>query len=179
MRKISPNDLRHVFRNNISLQDFKDFILNINMPRITHKTRTKHLNRKTMKDIDNFLGGINGKSLASEKLVYDDNIKEAFHRKFRKENAREFNIYARYFTSNQFKELLERLLFGLLNLSKLGDFWVIEYHVENKIEPQYQVLSPMNKDQLESYVINYLQNEQDVFDGSYNFFNAIPVISKV
>ncbi|GMO13191.1 MAG: hypothetical protein Ta2E_02070 [Mycoplasmoidaceae bacterium] len=36
--------------------------------------RAKHLNRKNIKDIDNFLGNSDCKRLASEKLVFDDNI---------------------------------------------------------------------------------------------------------
>ncbi|GMO13194.1 MAG: hypothetical protein Ta2E_02080 [Mycoplasmoidaceae bacterium] len=32
----------------------------------------------------------------------------------------------------------------------------------------------MNKDQLKLYIINYLQNEQPILDGSNNFLDTIP-----
>jgi hypothetical protein len=54
------------------------------------------------------------------------------------------------------------------------DSWYIEYHVNGGNEPRYQILSPLYEVKLEEYIGIYLNNEYDVLDGSYIFFDAIP-----
>jgi hypothetical protein len=53
------------------------------------------------------------------------------------------------------------------------DFSYIEYHVKGENEPRYQILLPLNEGKLEVYIDIYLNNETDVLDGSYFFFDAI------
>jgi hypothetical protein len=66
------------------------------------------------------------------------------------------------------------LLQGLLNRGRLTDSWRIEYYAKNENEPRYQVLSPMNQDQLQIYIDNFLTQNQEIQEGSSNFFDAIP-----
>jgi hypothetical protein len=54
------------------------------------------------------------------------------------------------------------------------DSWYIEYYIKGENEPRYQILSPLNERKLEEYIDRYLNNESDVLDGSYFFFNDIP-----
>jgi hypothetical protein len=54
------------------------------------------------------------------------------------------------------------------------DSWYIEYHVKCENEPRYQILSQLNEGKLEEYIDIYLNNQSDVLDGSYFFFDAIP-----
>jgi hypothetical protein len=52
------------------------------------------------------------------------------------------------YKNNQFKELFETLLLGLMQKTNSGDSWYIEYNVKGEDEPRYQILSPMNEDKL-------------------------------
>ncbi|GMO12586.1 MAG: hypothetical protein Ta2E_00880 [Mycoplasmoidaceae bacterium] len=120
--------MRHILRNILDSHEFKEFVSNITKPSINKKIKqTKHKNRKTLKLINTFLETIDGNLLPAERHMFGDNIRRIFHRNIRKENAREFVINIRYSTSDQFKYLLERLLFGFLNVSKIGDSCVIKY----------------------------------------------------
>jgi hypothetical protein len=54
------------------------------------------------------------------------------------------------------------------------DSWYIEYHVKGENEPRYQILSPLNEGKLEEYIDFYLNNESEILERSYFFFDAIP-----
>jgi hypothetical protein len=54
------------------------------------------------------------------------------------------------------------------------DSWYIEYNVKGENESRYQILSPLNENKLEEYIDLYLNNQSEVLDGSYFFFDAIP-----
>jgi hypothetical protein len=62
-----------------------------------------------------------------------------------------------------------------MSKTNLGDSWYIEYSVKGEDEPRYQILSPMNEDKLLMYIDTYLTNEQYYIDGSYNFFDVLPL----
>jgi hypothetical protein len=74
----------------------------------------------------------------------------------------------------QFKELLEKLLLGLMSRANYTDSWYIEYNVKGENETRYQILSPLTENKLGEYIDLYLNNETEVLDGSYFFFDAIP-----
>jgi hypothetical protein len=46
--------------------------------------------------------------------------------------------------------------------------------VKGEYELRYQILSPLNEGKLEEYIDIYLNNESDVLEGSYFFFESIP-----
>jgi hypothetical protein len=54
------------------------------------------------------------------------------------------------------------------------DSWYIEYHVKGVNISRYQILSPLKEGKLEEYIDIYLNNESDVLERSYFFFDAIP-----
>jgi hypothetical protein len=74
----------------------------------------------------------------------------------------------------QFKELLEKLLLGLMSWANYTDSWYIEYNIKRENEPRYQILSPLNEGKLEEYIDTYLSNEVETLAGSYFFFDVVP-----
>jgi hypothetical protein len=73
------------------------------------------LNRQTINKSDTFLKNVNGIPLQNERLIFDDNIIGTYQRKFKKENAREISFDTKKYRRAQFKELLEKLLLGLMS----------------------------------------------------------------
>jgi hypothetical protein len=67
------------------------------------------------------LKGAIGNPLQNEKLVFDNNIVDIYQRKFKKENAREIIFDTSKYRRPQFKELLERLLLGLMYRANYRD----------------------------------------------------------
>jgi hypothetical protein len=132
------------------------------------------LTKQTINKIDTFLKDVNGNPFANERLIFDNNIVGRYQRKFKKENALEISFYTSRYRRAQFKELLERLLLGLMSRANYTDSWYIEYNIKRENEPRYQVLSPLNEGKLEEYIDKYLNNESDVLAGSYFFFDAVP-----
>jgi hypothetical protein len=61
-----------------------------------------------------------------------------------------------------------------MNRVNYTETWYIEYYLKGEKEPRYQNLSPLYEDKLKEYIDIYLNNESDVLDGSYFFFDAIP-----
>jgi hypothetical protein len=112
--------------------------------------------------------------LQKKRLIFDDNIVGRYRHKFKKENAREISFDTSKYRRSQFKELFEKLLLGIMSRSNYTDSWYIEYHVKGENEPRYQILSPLDEGKLEEYIVIYFNNESDVLDGSYFFFDAIP-----
>jgi hypothetical protein len=121
-----------------------------------------------------FLKNVNGTTLNNEKLIFDNNITGTYERKFKKENAREIIFDTSNYKQDQFKELIERLLLGLMSHANYTDSCYIEYYIKGENEPRYQVLSPLNEGKLEEYIDTYLNNEVEGLAGSYFFFDAIP-----
>jgi hypothetical protein len=142
VNNISKNELINVFKARNANKEYNDLTSNINIPDTPKKVQTKHLSNNVIRNIDKFLNTIDGKKLDNEKLRYNKDITGT--QKFSKINAREFEINTNHYTQNQNKELFERLLLGVINVSHLGDSWYIEYKIKNEDEPRYQVLSPMN-----------------------------------
>jgi hypothetical protein len=50
----------------------------------------------------------------------------------------------------------------------------IEYHVNGENEHRYQILLPLNEGKLEEYIEIYLNNESEILESSYFFFDDIP-----
>jgi hypothetical protein len=150
--------------------EFNELTKDINMPNI----QANKLNRQTINKIDTFLKNINGTPLNNGRLVFDNNIVGTYQRKFRKENAREIIFDTLNYRKPQFKELLERLLLGLMSRPNYTDSWYIEYYFKGENEPRYEVLSMLNEGKLEEYIDTYLNNEADTLAGLYFFFDAIP-----
>jgi hypothetical protein len=167
---ITKNDMKRIAANRRTNNEFNELTKDINMLNIP----TTKLNRQTINRIDNFPKNLNGIPLNNERLVFDNNIVGTYQRKFKKENAREIIFYTHNYKRDQFKELLERLLLGLMSKANYTDSWYIEYNIKGENEPRYQVLSPLNENKLEEYIDTYLNNENDVLASSYFFFNAIP-----
>jgi hypothetical protein len=150
--------------------EFNELTKNINMSNIP----TTKLNRQTINRIDKFLKGVNGIPLNNERLVFDDTIVGTYQGKFKMENVREITFDTRNYRRDQLKELLERLLLGLMSKANYTDSWYIEYNIKGENEPRYQVLSLLNEGKLEEYIVTYLNNESDVLAGSDFFFDAVP-----
>jgi hypothetical protein len=72
-------------------------------------------------NINNFISRFNGQSNNNERYKYNDTLKGTFHLKFSNVNAKEFEINIKHYTRNQFKELFESLLLGLMDKIHLGD----------------------------------------------------------
>jgi hypothetical protein len=83
--------------------------------------------------------------LNNERLVFDNNITDSYQFKFTKENASEIIFDTSRYRRPQFKELLERLLLGLMSKAIYTDSWYLEYNIKVENEPRYQVLSPKMK----------------------------------
>jgi hypothetical protein len=62
---------------------------------------------------------VNGTPLINERLVFDNNIVGTYQSKFRKENACEIIFDTHNYRRPQFKELLERLLQGLMSRANI------------------------------------------------------------
>jgi hypothetical protein len=167
---IPKNDRKRIAANRRTNNEFNELTRDIKIPNIP----SNKLNRQTINKIDTFLKNVNGIPLNNERLVFDNNIVGAYQRKFKKENAREIIFDTHNYRRAQFKELLERLLLGLLFHANYTDSWYIEYYIKGENEPRYQVLSPLNEGKLEEYIDIYLNNESDVLVGSYFFFDAVP-----
>jgi hypothetical protein len=120
------------------------------------------------------LKNVNGIPLLNEKFVFDDNIVGTYQRKFKKENAREIIFDTSKYRRPQYKELLERLLLGLMSRANYTDSCYIELYIKGENEPRYQVLSPLHEGKIETYIDLYLNNEIEALAGSYFFFDAIP-----
>jgi hypothetical protein len=145
------NDMKRIAANRRTNNEFNELTRNINMPNIP----VNKLNRQTINRIDNFLKNVNGIPLNNERLVFDSNIVGTYQRKFKKENAREIIFYTQGYRRDQFKELLERLLLGLMFRANYTESWYIEYNIKGESEPRYQVLSPLNENKLEEYIDTY------------------------
>jgi hypothetical protein len=104
--------------------------------------------------------------LQNERLWFDCNIIGTYQIKFKNENASEITFEIQNYTRHQFKELLEKLLWGLIAQSNYTDSWYIEYYIKNENEPRFQILSSLNECKLEDYIDIYLNNESDVLEGS-------------
>jgi hypothetical protein len=149
---------------------FNELTKDINMPNIP----VTKLNIQTINRIDTFLKSENGIPLNNERLVFDNHIVGTYQRIFKKENAREIFFDTHNYRPEQLKELLERLLLGLMARANYTDSWYIEYNIKGENAPRYQVLSPLNEGKLEEYIDTYLNNESDVISDSYFFFDAVP-----
>jgi hypothetical protein len=111
-----------------------------------------------------------------------DFIKDVLPLKYLDKINRELNISCEVafvddtgnYRCDQFKELLERLLLGLMSRANYTDSWNREYFIKGENEPRYQVLSPLNENKLEEYIDTYLNNESEVLASSYFFFDAVP-----
>jgi hypothetical protein len=97
-----------------------------------------------------------------------------YQHKFKKENASEIIFDTHNYRSPQFKELLEKLLVGLMPCANYTDSWYIEYYIKGENEPRYQILSPLSEGKLEEYIDTYLTNKDETLAGSYFFFDPIP-----
>jgi hypothetical protein len=139
------NDMRRIAANRRKNNEFNELTRNINMPNIPATTLTRQIINK----IDTFLKRVNGNPLQNEKLVFDDTISGTYQLKFKKENAREIIVDTYNYRRPQFKELLERLLLGLMSRTNYMDSWYLEYNTKGENEPRYQVLSPINEGKLE------------------------------
>jgi hypothetical protein len=151
---ITKNDMKRIAGNRHTNNEFNELTKDIYMPNI----QANKFNKQTINKIDMFLKNINGTSLNKERLVFDNNIVGTYQRKFNKENASEIIFDTHNYRRNQFKELLERLLLGLLSRANYTDSWYIEYSIKGENEPRYQVLSPLNENKLEEYIDTYLKN---------------------
>jgi hypothetical protein len=138
------NDLRRIAANRRTNNEFNELTRNINMPNIP----VNKINRQTINKIDMLLKNLNGNPLQNERLVFDNTITGTYQRKFIKENAREIIFDISNYRRHQFKELLERLLLGLMSHANYMDSWYIEYNIKGENEPRYQILSPLNKGKL-------------------------------
>jgi hypothetical protein len=168
--KISKNDMKRIASNRRTNNEFNELTKDINMPNI----QANKVNKQTINKIDTFLKGVNGTPLNNERLVFNNTIIGTYQRKFKNENAREIFFDTRNYRREQLKDLLERLLLGLMSNANYKDSWYIEYNIKGENELRYQVLSPLNEDKLEEYLDVYLNNESKVLAGSYFFFDDIP-----
>jgi hypothetical protein len=132
------NDMKRIAANRRTNREFEELTRDINMPNI----RPNQLNRKITDKIEILLKGVNVNPLQNEKLVFDDNIVGTYQHKFKKENSREISFDTSNFRRLQFKELLEKLLLGLMNHANYTDSWYIEYNIRGENEPRYKILSP-------------------------------------
>jgi hypothetical protein len=164
------NDMKRIAANRRANNEFNELTKDINIPNI----QANKLNRQTINKIDTFLKNVNGTILNNERLVFDNNIVGTYQRKFRKENVHEIIFDTHNYRRPQFKELLERLLLGLMSRANYTDSWYIEYNIKGENEPRYQMLSSLNEGKLEDYIDTYLNNEIDTLSGSYFFFDAVP-----
>jgi hypothetical protein len=164
------NDMKRIAANRRTNREFEELTRDINMPNI----RANQLNRKITDKIETFLKGVNGNPLQNEKLVFDNNIVGTYQHKFIKENAGEISFDTSNFRRPQFKELLEKLLLELMNHANYTDSWYIEYSIRGENKLRYQILSRLNENKLEEYIVLYLNNELEALAGSYFFFDAIP-----
>jgi hypothetical protein len=164
------NDMKRIAANRQTNKEFNELTNNITMPNIP----TNKLNRQTIHQIDTLLKNVNDNPLQNERLIFDDNIVGTYQNKFKKENAREISFDTKKYRRAQFNELLERLLLGLMSRANYTDSLHIEYHVKGENEPRNQIISPLNEGKLEKYIGIYLNNESDVVEGSYFFFDAVP-----
>jgi hypothetical protein len=130
VNNISKNELIDIFKARNANKEYNDLTSNINILDTPKRMQTKHLSKKVTRNIDKFLNTINGKKFDNEKLIYNKDITGS--RKFSKINAREFQINTNHYPHNQSKELFERLLLGLINVSHLGDSWYIECKIKNE-----------------------------------------------
>ncbi|GMO19914.1 MAG: hypothetical protein Ta2E_11020 [Mycoplasmoidaceae bacterium] len=73
---------------------------------INKNKNNQHLSLKTMRDIDNFLGAIDGNPLANETLRVNSSVIGTFYHKLQKENGREFQVDTHHYSQNQLKDLL-------------------------------------------------------------------------
>jgi hypothetical protein len=162
--------MRRITTNRRTNKEFNELTRNIYMPNVP----VNKFNRQTNNKIDTFLKNVNGNQLQNEIIIFDDNIIGANNSKFRQENACEIIFDTHNYRRAQFRKLLERLLLGLMSRANYTDSWYIEYYVKCENETRYQILSPLNEGKLEEYIDIYLNNESDVLDGSYFFFDAIP-----
>jgi adenylate kinase family enzyme len=111
------NDMRRIAAHRRTNNEFNELTRNINMTNIPTNKR----NRQTINKIDTFLNNENGNPLQNERLVFDNNIDGTYQRQFRKENAREIIFDTYNYRRHQFKELLEKLLVGLMSRSNYTD----------------------------------------------------------
>jgi adenylate kinase family enzyme len=124
----AKNEMKIIAANRRTNNEFNELTKDINMPNI----QANKLTRQTINNIDTFLKNINGTPLNNERLVFDNNIVGTYQRKFRKENVREIIFDTHNYRRPQFKELLERLLLGLMSCANYTDSWYIEYNIKGE-----------------------------------------------
>jgi hypothetical protein len=105
------NNMRRIAANIRMNNEFNELTRNINMPSVT----ANKLNRQTINKIDTFFTNVNDNPLQNERLIFDDNIMGTYQGKFKKENTREITLDTSRYRRPQFKELLEKLLLGLMS----------------------------------------------------------------
>jgi hypothetical protein len=126
---IKKNDMKRIAASRRTNDEFNELTKDINMPNI----QAKKLNKQIINKIDTFLQGVNGIPVNNERLVFDNNIVCTYQRKFRKENAREITFDTHNYRQEQLKELLERLLLGLMSHANYTDSWYIEYNIKGGV----------------------------------------------
>jgi adenylate kinase family enzyme len=107
----NTNDMKRIAATRRTNKEFNELTKDINLLDI----QSNKLNRQTINKIDTFLKNLNGSPLKNERLVFDDNIIGSYQHKFKKENAREIIFDTHNYRRVQFKELLERLLLGVIS----------------------------------------------------------------
>jgi hypothetical protein len=172
---ITKNDIINLAANRQTTKEYHEMTKDINIPDIPkQRPQTKRLNQSIRKQIETFLKSIDDTLLKKERLIFDDNIIGTYQHKFKKKNAREITFDIRHYTRDQFKELLEKLFLGLMMRINYSDSLYIEYYVKDENEPRYQILSSLNEGKLEEYIDTYLNNETEILESSYLFFDTIP-----
>jgi hypothetical protein len=114
---ITKNDMKRIADNRRTNNKFNELTKDVNMLNIP----SIKVNRQTINTINTFLKNVNDNPLNNERLVFDDNIVGTYQRKFRKENAREIIFDIHTYREDQFKELLEWLLLGLMTRANYPD----------------------------------------------------------
>jgi adenylate kinase family enzyme len=116
------NDMKRIAVHRRTNKEFNELTKDINIPSIP----SNELNRQTINKIDTFLKNVNGTPLNNERLVFDNNIVGTYQRKFKKKNAHEIIFDKHNYGRSQFKELLKRLLLGLMSHVNYTDSWYTE-----------------------------------------------------